>query len=48
MNPTVLGISASPHKGGKVETLVEEILSASGLHSEMVRLHEMRVGPSRA
>ncbi len=48
MNPTVLGISASPHKGGKVETLVKEILSASGLPSEMVRLHEMRVGPCTA
>ena len=48
MKPTVLGISASPQKGGKVETLVQEILSASRLPWEMVRLHELTVGPCKA
>ena len=44
----ILGISASPHKGGKVETLVQEVLSASRLPSEMVRLHDISVGPCKA
>lgn len=44
----ILGISASPHKGGKVETLLQEILRASRLAPELVRLHEIRVGPCRA
>jgi multimeric flavodoxin WrbA len=48
MNPKILGISASPQKGGKVETLVQEVLSASRLSSELVRLHEIRVGPCKA
>jgi multimeric flavodoxin WrbA len=48
MKPTVLGISASPQKGGKVETLVKEVLSASRLSSELVRLHELTVGPCKA
>lgn len=48
MNPTVLGISASPQKGGKVETLIKEIISASRLPWEMVRLHELTVGPCKA
>ena len=45
MKPSILGISSSPHKGGKVDTVVREILNASGLPSEMVRLHEIDVGP---
>lgn len=45
MKPTILGISASPQKGGKVETLTKEVLSGSGLSSELVRLHELTVGP---
>ena len=48
MNPRVLGISASPQKGGKVETLVREVLSASRLPSELVHLHELTVGPCKA
>ncbi len=48
MEPKVLGISASPQKGGKVETLIEEVLSASRLPSELVRLHGLTVGPCRA
>ncbi len=48
MTSMILGISASPQKGGKVETLVQEVLSASRLPSEMVRLHDMRVGPCKA
>ena len=48
MKGRVLGISASPHKGGKVETLVQEILSASRLPHELVRLHEIHVGPCKA
>jgi multimeric flavodoxin WrbA len=48
MKGTVLGISASPHKGGKVETLVQEILTASRLPHEIVRLHEIHVGPCKA
>jgi multimeric flavodoxin WrbA len=48
MKSKILGISASPQKGGKVETLVKEVLSASKLPSEMVRLHEIRVGPCKA
>lgn len=48
MKGTVLGISASPHKGGKVETLVQEILAASRLPHEMVRLHDIHVGPCKA
>jgi multimeric flavodoxin WrbA len=45
MKSMVLGISASPQKGGKVETLLKEVLSGSGLSSELVRLHEITVGP---
>lgn len=45
MNSAILGISASPQKGGKVDTLVKEVLSASRLPSELVRLHELTVGP---
>jgi multimeric flavodoxin WrbA len=48
MKTAILGISASPHRGGKVETLVQEILLASGLPAEMVRLHEITVGPCTA
>lgn len=48
MKPTILGISASPQKGGKVETLMQEILSASRLPSEIIRLHEIDVGPCTA
>jgi len=44
----ILGISASPQKEGKVETLLQEILRASRLAPELVRLHEIRVGPCRA
>jgi multimeric flavodoxin WrbA len=48
MKAKVLGISASPQKGGKVETLVQEVLSASRLPYEMVRLHELNIKPCRA
>ena len=48
MKPTVLGISASPQKEGKVETLIEEVLTASRLPWEMVRLHELTVRPCKA
>ena len=48
MKSMILGISASPQKGGKVETLVEEVLSASRLPSELVRLHDISVGPCKA
>jgi multimeric flavodoxin WrbA len=48
MKQKILGISASPQKGGKVETLLKEVLSASRLPSEMVRLHEINVGPCKA
>ena len=44
----ILGISASPQKGGKVETILQEILRSSRLAPELVRLHEIRVGPCRA
>lgn len=48
MKAKILGISASPQKGGKVETLVQEILSASRLPYEMVRLHELAIKPCKA
>jgi multimeric flavodoxin WrbA len=48
MKAKILGISASPQKGGKVETLVQEILSASRLPYEMVRLHELSIKPCKA
>jgi multimeric flavodoxin WrbA len=48
MDPMILGISASPQKGGKVETLLQEILTASRLPWEMARLHELTVGPCKA
>ncbi len=48
MKAKILGISASPQKGGKVETLVQEILSASRLPYEMVRLHELTIKPCKA
>jgi multimeric flavodoxin WrbA len=44
----ILGISASPQKGGKVDTILQEILRSSRLVPELVRLHEIRVGPCRA
>ncbi len=48
MKAKILGISALPQKGGKVETLVQEILSASRLPYEMVRLHELAIKPCKA
>jgi multimeric flavodoxin WrbA len=45
MKPTVLGISASPHKDGKVERLMTEMLEATRLPYELLRLHEIRVWP---
>lgn len=48
MEARVLGISASPHRGGKVETLVQEVLSASRLPHQLVRLHELDVRPCKA
>jgi multimeric flavodoxin WrbA len=48
MKTKVLGISASPQKGGKVEVLIQEVLSASGISHEMVRLHELDIKPCRA
>jgi len=44
----ILGISASPQKGGKVETILQEILGSSHLDPELVHLHELRVGPCKA
>jgi multimeric flavodoxin WrbA len=44
----ILGISASPQKGGKVETILQEVLRSSHLAPELVRLHELRVGPCKA
>ena len=48
MKSKILGKSASPHKGGKVETLVQEVLSASRLPSKMVRFRDISVGPCKA
>ena len=48
MESKILGISASPQKGGKVETLVREVLSAARLPSELIRLHDINVGPCKA
>jgi multimeric flavodoxin WrbA len=44
----ILGISGSPQKGGKVETILQEVLRSSRLTPELVRLHEMRIGPCKA
>jgi len=44
----ILGISGSPQKGGKVETILQEVLHSSRLASELVRLHEIRIGPCKA
>ena len=44
----ILAISASPQKGGKVETILQEILHSSHLAPELVRLHELRVEPCNA
>jgi multimeric flavodoxin WrbA len=48
MTGKILGISASPQKGGKVETILGEILRSSRLIVDLVRLHDIRVGPCRA
>jgi multimeric flavodoxin WrbA len=48
MKAKILGVSASPQKGGKVETLIGEVLSASRLPYELVRLHELSIRPCRA
>lgn len=48
MKTKVLGISASPQKGGKVEVLIQEILSTSHLPYELVRLHDLDIRPCRA
>ena len=48
MTPKVLGISASPQKGGKVDTLVQEVLSATRLPHELVRLHALEIRPCKA
>ncbi|HSR12342.1 MAG TPA: flavodoxin family protein, partial [Thermodesulfobacteriota bacterium] len=44
----ILAISGSPQKGGKVETVLREILRSSRLEAELVRLHDLRVGPCTA
>jgi len=48
MTPNVLGIRASPQKGGKVERLVQETLSATRLPHELVRLHTLDLRPCKA
>ena len=48
MKSEVIGISGSPQKEGKVETLIQEVLSASHLSSELIRLHEITVKPCLA
>jgi len=48
MKTKVLGISASPRKGGKVEVLIQEILTSSRLPHELVRLHDLDIKPCRA
>jgi multimeric flavodoxin WrbA len=48
MKPKVLGISASPQKGGKVDSLVQEVLSATRLPHELVRLHDLDIRPCKA
>jgi len=48
MTAKVLGISASPQPGGKVDTLVQEVLSATRLPHEMVRLHTLEIRPCKA
>ena len=48
MIPKVLGISASPQQGGKVDSLVQEILSATRLPQELVRLHTLEIRPCKA
>ena len=48
MHPTVLGISASPQAEGKVERLVQEMLSATGLPHDLVRLHTLELRPCKA
>jgi multimeric flavodoxin WrbA len=48
MNPKVLGISASPQQGGKVDSLVQEVLSATRLPQELVRLHTLEIRPCKA
>ena len=44
----ILAISGSPQKGGKVETILQEVLRSSRLPSELIRLHEIRIGPCKA
>lgn len=44
----ILGISGSPQKGGKVETILQEVLRSSRLAPELVRLHEIRIEPCKA
>ncbi len=48
MAAKVLGISASPHEGGKVDRLVQEVLGASRLPHELVRLHALDIRPCKA
>jgi len=48
MKTKILGVSASPQKGGKVETLMREVLSSSRLPFEVVRLHELNIKPCKA
>ena len=48
MEPRALGISASPQQGGKVDTLVQEVLSATRLPHELVRLHTLTLRPCKA
>jgi len=48
MEPMILGISASPQKEGKVETLLKEILTSSRLSWKMARLHELTIRPCKA
>jgi hypothetical protein len=48
MKAKILGVSASPQRAGKVETLMREVLSSSRLPFELVRLHELRIKPCKA
>ncbi len=45
MHPTIVGISGSPIRKSNTDRLVQEVLRASGLHAEFVKLSSVQVRP---
>ncbi len=48
MTAQVIGVSGSPMSGGSTDRVIQRVLQASGLDSELVRLWDIRIEPCSA